>query len=224
MHHSLLKHGSKIIPSFDDTDESCPNPIRIFVPLCGKTIDMAFLANHKSISEIVGIDGIRKALDDFSADHEDLKMTNVENQGDGYERIRGNSIRLLKGDFFGLDDIKTGGRFDAVWDRASIVAIDPSLRESYVATLRRLIKPGGSLLVSTLERRAGTEEGKNAGPPFSVPESEIRRLYEKQDWVESVSLLEEIDEFEVYPDQKPRYVSQGVTSFFELVFEIKTKA
>ena len=219
-----MKYGSKIIPSFDDADESCPNPIRIFVPLCGKTIDMAFLAKHKSISEIVGIDGIRKALDDFSADHDDLEITKVENQRDGYERLVGKSIQLLKGDFFELDDTITGGRFDAVWDRASIVAIDPSLRESYVATLRRLIKPGGSLLVSTLDRRAGTEEGRNAGPPYSVPESEIRRLYGKQEWVESISLLEEIDEFQMNPDQMPRYASQGVTAFFELVFEIKTKA
>jgi thiopurine S-methyltransferase len=220
-----LNYGSKIIPSFESGDETCPNPIRIFVPLCGKTVDMAFLATHNSISEIVGIDGVRKALDEFAATHgSELDIVEVDDQNDGYERLTGKSITLLKGDFFELKDAHTGGKFDAVWDRASIVAIDPSMREAYVATMSLLVKPGGSLLVSTLDRRTGTEEAMKSGPPFSVPESELRRLYEGQDWVESVELLDEVDEFEANPDQKARFVSQGITSFYELLFLIKAKA
>ena len=223
VHEFLLKHGSKVIPSFEDTDASCPNPIRILVPLCGKTVDMAFLASHKSVSEVLGVDGVRKALDSFAKIHSGLEITQVDDQGDDCERLAGKSIMLLKGDFFELDDNKTGGKFDAVWDRGSIVAIDPSLRESYVATMSRLVKPGGALLITTVERRTGTEEGMQTGPPFSIPELEIRRLYEGQDWVESVMLLEESDEFEKNPDDKPRFVDQGVTSLYELAFLVKAK-
>ena len=186
---------------------------------------MAFLATHNSVAEIVGIDGVRKALDEFAATHgSDLDIVEVEDQNDGYERFKGKSITLLKGDFFDLKDVHTGGKFAAVWDRASIVAIDPSIREAYVATMSRLVKPGGSLLVSTFDRRTGTEEAMKSVPPFSIPESELRRLYEGQDWVESVELLNEVDEFEANPDQKARYASSGTTSLYELLFLVKAKA
>ena len=187
---------------------------------------MAFLATHNSIAEIVGIDGVRQALDEFAATHgSDLDIVEVQEQNDdGYDRFQGKSITLLKGDFFDLKDVHTGGTFDAVWDRASIVAIDPSMREAYVATMSRLVKPGGSMLVSTLDRRTGTEEAMKSGPPFSIPEVELRRLYEGQDWVESVELLDEIDEFAANPDQKARYASSGVASLYELLFLVKAKA
>ena len=130
----------------------------------------------------------------------------------------------MKGDFFDLQEGDTGGRFDAVWDRASFVAINPSLREDYIQVMKRLVQPGGTMLVSTLERRTGTEEGMKGGPPFSVPESEVRKWYGSQEWVESIELLEEIDEFVQDPESKERWESRGITSFYELIFVIKTKA
>ena len=104
-----------------------------------------------------------------------------------------------------------------------MVAIDPSLREDYVTTISRNIKPGGKILLVTVEKRTGEEEAMKKGPPFSIPESEVRKLYEGQDWVESVTLLEEIDEFEAQPDMKERFVGEGVTSMYELYFLIQTK-
>ena len=186
---------------------------------------MAFLAKHGSVSHVVGVEGIKQALQEFSDENPTL---NVKEEPAGtvpsYDKFSGSDITLLKGDFFGLDETHTGGRFDAVWDRASLVAIDPTLREDYVGIMKKLVKPGGSLLVSTLERRQGTEEAKKAGPPFSVPEAEVRRLYEGQDWVESVTLLEEIDEFDANPKGMEGWKQMGITSFFELMFIIKTKA
>jgi thiopurine S-methyltransferase len=114
-------------------------------------------------------------------------------------------------------------RFDAVWDRASIIAIEPHLREKYVETMSRVIRPGGTLLVSTLDRRTGTDEGRNSGPPFSVPEAEVRRLYEGQDWVESVTLVEETDQFAKSPADGERFSSSGRTSMYNLLFVIKAK-
>lgn len=223
MNDSLLKHaGSTIIPNYSD-DETCSDPVRVFVPLCGKTVDMAFLAKHGSVRDVVGIDGIRKALEEYAEEQPDLEIKAVEESTDSFERLVGKKTTLLKGDFFGLDADATGGMFDSIWDRASIVAISPSLREEYVQVMKKLLKPGGTILLLTLERRTGSEEAVKAGPPFSISEQEIRRLYESQDWVESVSLLEEIDEFARDPDNSERFRSQGITSFFELVFEIKAK-
>jgi thiopurine S-methyltransferase len=222
VNESLVKHGSHILPA----DDTCQDyAARIFVPLCGKTVDMAYLASKQNV-EVIGLDGIRLPLEEFATEHPSLQIVPLpaSNSGDKYERLAGKNISFLKGDYFDLDETAAGGRFDAVWDRASIIAIEPHLREQYVETMSRVIKPGGTLLVSTLERRTGSEEGRNSGPPFSVPEAEVRRLYEGQNWVESVTLVEETDQFAKSPADAERFSSSGVTSMYNLVFVIKTKA
>lgn len=216
---SLVKYRGRILPD----DDTCPEEgVRIFVPLCGKTVDLEYLASQKNV-QVVGVDGIRKALEEFIKEHPSLEIEPLESS-DNYERFQGKDITLLKGDLFDLDETTAGGRFDAVWDRASIIAIQPEMREQYVETISKVLKPGGTLLLSVLERRTGSEEGVNAGPPFSVPEAEVRRLYEGQEWVESVELLEEIDQFERTPADKERFGNSGVTSMYELVFAIKSKS
>lgn len=221
VNESLVKHGkSHILP---DNDDACPEEgIRILVPLCGKTVDLAYLALKESVDVVVGVDGIRRALEELAKEQPSLEIEAIE-ANEKYERFQGKSISLLRGDFFDLDETTAGGKFDAVWDRASIIAIQPELREQYVETISKVLKPGGMILLSALERRTGSEEGRKAGPPFSVSEAEVRRLYEGQDWVQSVQLLEEIDQFERKPADKERFGSSGVTSMYELVFVIKAK-
>ena len=173
----------------------------------------------------MGIEGIRKALEEYAEEHPDLEIVPIEGSADAYERFVGKKTTLLKGDFFGLDADAAGGQFDSIWDRASMVAIDPALRGTYVNVMKKLLKPGGSILLVTFERRTGTEEAVKMGPPFSISEEQVRGLYEPQEWVESVSLLEEIDYFAMNSEaENARYTSSGVTSLFELVFEIKAKS
>ena len=45
-------------------EEACSSNdgIRILVPLCGKSVDMTYLANHQHIQNVVGIDGVKVAL------------------------------------------------------------------------------------------------------------------------------------------------------------------
>jgi thiopurine S-methyltransferase len=184
---------------------------------------MAFLAKHGSVSEVVGVEGIRKALEAYAEEQPDLEIKHVESP-DMFERFVGKKTTLLKGDFFALDSDATGGKFDSIWDRGSMVAIDPHLRASYVNVMKNLLKPGGTILLVTLERRAGTNEAVSAGPPFSLSEEQVRALYESQDWVDSVSLLDEIDEIATSPEADvKRFTSSGVTSLFELTFEIRAK-
>jgi thiopurine S-methyltransferase len=171
----------------DASADSCFKPVRVFVPLCGKSVDMAYFAKQNFVHEVVGVDGIQKALDVFAQEHAELNLQPAEAVGQ-YDRLSGNKITLLKGDFFELDEATTNGRFDAIFDRGSMVAIQPALREDYVQTISRLMAPGGRILLVTIERRSGTEEDKT-GPPFSISEAEVRQLYEGQTWVESVSLL-----------------------------------
>jgi thiopurine S-methyltransferase len=207
-------------------DNDASEPKTIFVPLCGKTIDMAYLATHPGVKEVVGVDGIREALVEFAQEHDDLDIQQVDSIP-AFEKYQGKNISLLKGNFFDLlkDEVVQGmltGQFDGILDRASMVAIDPSLRESYVNILGKLLKPGGCILLITFDRRVGTPEGRNAGPPFSVDDEEVQRLYGNLDWVESITKLDEKDELD-NEESKQRWISQGVESLFELVHVIRAK-
>lgn len=168
-------------------------PSRVLVPLAGKTIDMSFLANHRRVSQVIGVEGIRKALQEFAAENPDLQlMEDSSPPPEGPYHFRawtGKSILLLQGDFFELDSNALGGeQVDAIWDRAALVAIDPTLREKYVDTLRKVLRrPGGRILLNTYVKYSGD---MNKGPPFSIDEDEVRRLFEGLPWVQSVELLE----------------------------------
>ena len=39
-----------------------------YLPLCGKSVDLAYLASHPTISHVVGIDPVRNAAVDFAAE------------------------------------------------------------------------------------------------------------------------------------------------------------
>lgn len=183
---------------------------------------MAFLAEMKGVSEVVGVDGIRKALTEFIDENPHLEIKGSDSKK-AFERFEGKSISLLKGDFFDIDDDVTNGKFDGIFDRGSIVAIQPSLREHYVGVMGKLLKPGGSIVMVTVDRREGSEEGKSAGPPFGINGDEINRLYKDLDWVESITKLDEKNEFHD-EESKSRWTMQGVDSLFELVYLVKKKS
>lgn len=178
---------------------------------------MAYLVAESS--EVVGVEGIRVALQEFAQEQPELK---IESKGviDCYERFEGDKICLLKGDFFALDDSKTGGKFGAIYDRASIVAIDPTLRKAYIEIIGKLIAPGGKILLSTVERR-GEEEVTKAGPPFSIPDDTVKQLFGSLDWVESITFLQTENLLETKPELKEFFA--GLTHFMENVYLIQAK-
>lgn len=193
---------------------------RILVPLCGKTVDMQFLALKRPVGEVVGVDGVPAAIEDFAKEHPDLNVRAVESVGK-YKKWKGESISLLTGDFFDLDVATAGGSFDAAWDRGSLVAIHPSLREKYVDKMGELLsKPDGRVLLSTYVRGDGD---LTKGPPFSIDEAEVRRLYEAKPWVESVELLDSHSAASVETWTKALYMYLVLGNSQEMIFLIKTK-
>lgn len=241
-----------------DTDKNSA-----FVPLCGKSEDLAYLASHSKVSHVVGIDIVRDAAEQFASEHPELSMVELAGDGtttcaqDGAEQsckapsdgesalatasfFRGKNISFLLGDLFdfmgmtndersncinrGLPEAEQKkSQFDAIYDRASMIAIEPSKRQDYVALLGSILRPGGSILLVTIEKRTCIkEESKLSGPPFSIEEKTVRQFYERQDWVESVTLLEERNEIVTDAD-KERWEARGVSEAYELVFLIRKK-
>ncbi|KAL9190368.1 hypothetical protein ACHAXT_007579 [Thalassiosira profunda] len=230
----LQKYANKFLEN-DREHES-----RVLVPLCGKSVDLAFLATHPKVSHVAGIDIVRNAATDFSSEHPEFALE--ENQG-CQSIFRGKKLSIHIGDLFDLLPMSSNDwpkqmmpgtssqessapweyMFDRIFDRASIVAIDPSLRKDYVQLMGEMIRPGGIILLVTLDRRkTATDEAKKDGPPFSINEAEVRKLYETQPWVESVEKLDEVDDLTTEAD-KERWAKKGVLELYELVFLIKKK-
>jgi thiopurine S-methyltransferase len=204
-----------------DKTWNLPSNARVLVPLCGKTVDMAYLARKDQVKQVVGVDGIRKALDEFATENPDLNVkSRAPSKNFKFEQLKGKSILLLKGDFFELDATQAGGKFDAIWDRAAFVAIQPELRPAYVEIMGKVIAKGGQILLSTLVRPKGDT---TTGPPFSIDEAEVKRLYQDQPWVESIDCIDSKSLFgwETWYKAIFRYLQMGNVQ--EKIFLIRAK-
>lgn len=139
---------------------------RILVPLCGKSIDLAFLAAQGF--DVVGVELVEDAARAFFVEQE--LEPSVTTTGSLVHYTAG-SIAIVAGNFFETSVDRLGGAFDAVYDRAALIALPPSLRGTYATQVRSLVKPGATMLLVLLDFDAPD------GPPFSVTEADARALY-----------------------------------------------
>lgn len=140
---------------------------RVFVPLCGKTEDLAFLASQGH--EVIGVELVEDAVRAFFSEHQ---ITPAITQRGELVEFAAPPITLLAGDFFATS-AETLGAFDAIYDRAALVALPEDLRTRYVAHLRALAPPGTRIILLAFEY----DQSKMSGPPFSVDEHAVRQLY-----------------------------------------------
>ena len=179
---------------------SSPNQRRVLVPLCGKTVDLAFLAHHENVSQVVGVDGIGQAFDEFQHEHPKLHVqapttTNSDQNDDLFRKWKGNKLELWEGDFFHLLDQdmehnKDHGVFDLIVDRGSLVAIDPSLRDQYLEIVGRSLRPHtGQWLLVVVERNNAIPHNRTQGPPHHFDHADLERLLAKHEWVGSIQAL-----------------------------------
>eukprot|EP00968_Pinguiococcus_pyrenoidosus_P003822 scaffold256_cov261-Pinguiococcus_pyrenoidosus.AAC.29 len=167
---------------------------RVLVPLCGKTIDLPFIASQEWVETAVGTEGVDQAVEEFAEEQPDLQLSWSDDSDTAPFRKMSSAdgrLQLLVGDHFMLNKDNGGtpsawkaqgkfgsadscvapilGEFDAVYDRASLVAITPELRElltplpsrllqQYVDIMYDVLKPKGQILLVTLERRKGSPE------------------------------------------------------------------
>jgi thiopurine S-methyltransferase len=194
---------------------------RVLVPLCGKSVDLAYLASHVGVSTVVGVEGVRQGIEEFSTEQPHLGMKEEEASAGSYKRWVGNRIVLLNGDFLALNASTAGGRVSGVWDRGALVAVDPSIRPAYVQVLGNVIAPGGVILLSAFVRPNGDV---TTGPPFSIDEDEVRRLFGNLSWVESIECVETKNLFWSEPSWYTAFAAYyRLGNVSEKVFVIKAK-
>ena len=139
---------------------------RIYLPLCGKTLDIAWLLQQGF--RVVGVELAKKAIDEL---FEELQLTPVITVVGKLLHYQANNLDMFVGDVFELDQTLLGP-VDAIYDRAALVALPPDTRIEYARHLIASTRQAPQLLV-TFEY----DQSQMSGPPFSIPEAEVMQHY-----------------------------------------------
>ncbi len=154
----LLKHWPTL---------GVPAGATVFVPLCGKSLDMTWLAAQGH--QVLGVELSQLAVEQFFAEHGLQPEIHESRYGTHY---RAGGIEIIQGDAFGLD-AEVLADCTAVFDRAAMIALPPPMRARYAAEVYARLPTGCQGLLITLEYPQAEREG----PPFAISESEVREQY-----------------------------------------------
>jgi thiopurine S-methyltransferase len=181
-----------------------PASARVYVPLCGKSLDMAWLASRGH--EVVGSELSPIAIGEFFAS-QGLEPA-AEARG-AFVRHAAGAFELLEGDALALTPADTG-RIGGVYDRAALVALPPEMRASYAASLARLLPSGARGLLVAFEY----PQEMKGGPPFSVDAGEIARLFAGSFTVRELERLDVIA-------QSPKFAELGIPALHEIAYALE---
>ena len=142
---------------------------RILVPLCGKSLDMIWLADQGHT--VFGVEMIRKAIETF---FEEKKIT-IRRKHRAYFS-RGYLI-LIECSIFDLSREVYHNKFDCIWDRGActvITVMNEARLRQYVDVLLTSLQSDERYFVRTFR----CESGKNEGEWVShLPEDKLLELY-----------------------------------------------
>jgi len=170
----------------------------VYVPLCGKSLDLAFLAEHAET--VLGVEYADQAIEEFFIER-GLEPT-IE--AGPPRRYRADNYVLFAGDYYDVTSEHLGP-LDAVFDRASLVALDPETRTKYVDHMRSLMATGSRMLLMTFSY----DQSEMNGPPWSVSEDEVERLYADGF---------DIEHLETHDVTDDRFRSRGLSTMIESAY------
>ncbi|WP_198782255.1 thiopurine S-methyltransferase [Shewanella putrefaciens] len=183
-----------------------PATAKVFVPLCGKSLDMCFLAEQGH--QVIGCELNELAVQQFFSDNQ-LEMTKTA-VGE-HQHYQTEQISLYQGDIFTLPNELTQD-VTAFYDRAALIAWPESMRAQYAKQLASLLPSGSLGLLVTLDY---PQEALN-GPPFAVSPTWIE-TYLTEDF--EIQLLDCQD---VLADN-PRFIKKEVPWLNEAAYLLKRK-
>ena len=188
--HPLLK---RFLPDLNLTPGQ-----RVFVPLCGKSLDLGYLLERGF--QVVGVELCDKAV---HALFEQLGVTPDCTDWTGGKRYEHGALSVFQGDVFALD-ADTLGHIDAIYDRAALIALPDAMRNRYAAHLVNLSNAAPQLLITLSYDQPRMEE-----PPFSVDLPMITALYQAHYHIAVVSSEDMIK-------HEPRFAENGLEALYQL--------
>ena len=182
---------------------SIPATARVLVPLCGKSLDLTWLAGRGH--QVLGIELSEKAIEDFFSEHQ--IQPQISEKG-AFKVYRSDAIELWCGDFFALTASDVADCV-AFYDRAALIALPAPMRERYAAHLQQILPQGVRGVLITLDY----DQAQIPGPPFAVVDDEVKRLLGDL-W--QVQALEERDVL----GESWKFLQAGVTRLEERVYRV----
>ena len=139
---------------------------RVFLPLCGKTLDIAWLLS--SGYRVAGVELSELAIKQLFSD---LGVEPGVSEIEKVVHYSAKDIDIYVGDVFHMTS-EILGPVDAIYDRAALVALPEEMRGRYTAHLRKITNNAPQLLICFEYDQSLME-----GPPFSVSGEEVKQLY-----------------------------------------------
>lgn len=163
---------------------------KMLIPLCGKTLDLEWLSNQ-GVPLVVGVDCLLSVLKEVCA-RSNRTWTTKSVSGEGgsdftlLERSDG-KMKLFSGDILQFSP-EVEGTFDAMWERGSLIILPPKDVKKYVKLLKRLLIPGGRILLESIEFDKDAIDPSTTDfmpfPPFPYFLKDIKSLFEAERSVE----------------------------------------
>jgi thiopurine S-methyltransferase len=198
-------HQARVSPDLERhwPDLKCAPGTRVFVPLCGKSLDLLWLRDRGH--PVVGVELSDLALQAFCAENGIPARRRGTPNFDVYEA---RDLELFSGDFFQITPALLGNS-GVVYDRAALISWSEPLRGAYARHLTDLTPAAAVMLLITLEY----PQEQVAGPPFSIPSDEVHRLYSEHFTVQQLSRRD------ILPHE-PRMRARGLTELHEACYRL----
>ncbi len=191
----LVKHWPRL---------ELPQHSPVFVPLCGKSLDMIWLRRRGH--PVYGVELAEAAVQSFF-DENGIAFELAETQGDP-PRFSGDGYRIYCGDYLEVGARELGA-CRGVYDRGALVALPPDSRSTYANHIQRVIPEGGQVLLVTL----AYDQASVPGPPFSVREEDVHALYGERCRIERLGDIET----DMVP---PHFKAAGIAALTESAYRI----
>lgn len=186
----------------------------VLVPLCGKSLDMVWLAARGHV--VTGVELAEKAIHDFLAENGiDAEIEYRNSAGSHREPVPvytdTERYDLVCADMFdvGPDTLQP---VDAVYDRASLVALPPDTQPRFAAHLATLLNPGTPMLLVALDY----DTREMSGPPFSTPPQAVEAAFSPHFSLQLVSRENTI--------ASDPLKNRGLTALHESVYRLERKS
>ncbi|XP_060570480.1 probable thiopurine S-methyltransferase isoform X2 [Ruditapes philippinarum] len=201
VHPMLKKHIQKLTLG--------RNRQTVFVPLCGKSLDMKWLLEEGH--EVVGNECVDSACKQFFEENKIPYTTEKLGDVDGvlYKATDGKSIKIYRCDCFDLTS-KLCGKFDCIWDRGGFVALPVKDRKRYANVMKSLMKPDCRYMLDCFL----VDNEAFAGPPFNCTTKDVSKCFDQYCGIQKIDIH---DAFTKWQE------SWGIKSFVEEVYMLKPK-
>ena len=154
--------------------------VNVLVPLCGKTVDMLWLANQGY--HVIGVELSEIACEAFFVEN---KLSFSKTKKNEFVCYCNDQIKLYCGDFFALST-EVIPEVTAVYDRAALIALPEELRQRYVSHMTKLMGANSKMLLITYDSPDIVQ-----GPPYSVSSHEVNHLFSPDFKINELARIQE---------------------------------